>query len=98
MERRLTAFLLPLLVLVLGYVFLFRKTPQAPPDDPPTSAATRPQGDGQAPPPPIGERPSDSVLEKRFGEIGQPGSFEVVFDRQGASVRTVYLLDEPATP
>jgi YidC/Oxa1 family membrane protein insertase len=97
MERRLTAFLLPLLVLVLGYVLLFRKTPEAPPDEPPL--ASMPSASAtQTPPPVIGERPADSVFEKRFGEIGQPGSFHVVFDRQGGSVRSVYLLDEPATP
>jgi len=105
MERRLTAFVLPAL-LVTAVLVMFQ--PDAAPAERPgpsgVPGATDPMVEiGQEPQRPQvqsgEEAPNEEVLfEHVFGQPGEVGSLHVVFDRRGGSVRSVRLLDEPSTP
>lgn len=101
MERRLTAFVIPLLILVVGYSVLFGPEPE---DE---AAVVAPERVATSPAPLIAAAPpggataqstESTTIEKTFGAIGEPGSYWIEFDRAGASVRSIRLLDEPASP
>jgi YidC/Oxa1 family membrane protein insertase len=97
MERRLTAFVIPVLLAVLGFSIFGNGSaggdaPVVREDDP---AAVRAlvevqdvQGQGTSAPSPIPE----TVFTRSFGEVGEIG-FRVEFDRRGAAVRRIWLLD-----
>lgn len=107
MERRLTAFVLPALLVTAVLVFMNPDQSSGPSDgarderggEPPSVAGVAEQEPEQqsgaaAEEPP----PADVLVEKTFGLPGQVGSLYVLFDRRGASVRSIRLLDQPATP
>ena len=102
MERRLTAFVIPLLLLTSLYVLFFAEEPDA--TD--TAAAARQAVPAPAPGgagPELSQDPERSgapvsTIDKVFGAVEETGSYYVQFDPVGASVRSIRLLDQPATP
>src|SRR5690606_22487942 len=82
MERRLTAFLIPALVVALVWMLL--PEPQARPTHAPQGGAVYVESEAQA-------QPGD-IFTHDFGAPGQPG-FRVEFDRRAGAVREIRLLD-----
>ncbi len=81
MERRLTAFLLPALIVVVVWMMLPRQQTQAPPQAPVATAFQR------------GPDAKDGdIFTHDFGVPGEPG-YRVEFDRRGGAVREILLLD-----
>ncbi len=106
MERRLTAFVLPVLLVAFAIVLFMRSDADEPEpklDDPQHVAVPVQAPAGEpSPQPPGAASPSqngqDRIIEKTFGIPGETGSFHIVFDRYGGSVQSIRLLDEPADP
>jgi YidC/Oxa1 family membrane protein insertase len=102
MERRLTAFLLPVLLVAPLLFLLARESPPAakPPASAPSSAGRSPA----APPPPSPPAGEDDGpkrphrFARTFGQLGERGALHVVFDRRAASIAEIRLLDEPISP
>jgi len=126
MERRLTAFVLPVLLLTVALMYLMpdRSKPEGERDaNERREAASGNAGEPTRTPEPIepsetqdpngpsgsqdpnAPRPESGAQEPKadedwyrphtFGKPGETGSTHVVFDLRGASVREIYLLDEP---
>ena len=100
MERRLTAFLLPVLLVALGLTFFLPKLTEDKTDAPPPlpAAVPAPAVGNAAPPGSAAPTQGDLTVDKTFGDYGERGSFYIVFDRRLASVRRIYMIDEPRTP
>ncbi|MCC6671412.1 MAG: membrane protein insertase YidC [Planctomycetes bacterium] len=103
MERRLTGFLLPVLVLVLVYMLFFREKPaqpghEAPPAAPPLTQeqaqALTTRADAPATRPARGQ----ARRELSLGKPGEKGAFQATFDSAGAALVRLRLLDHSAEP
>jgi YidC/Oxa1 family membrane protein insertase len=95
MERRLTTFLLPLLVVVFAFMMMNRTNTDSPAPGQGSSATTQPaQTSRSSRASSAPERPIDEYrVWKAFGTKDQPGSFWISFDKRGAAIRQVCLLD-----
>lgn len=92
MERRFTAFLLPLIAVLAAFYFL--RPPTKPPVD--ATAASQPQSRASRPAPQSGASPETYKFTKSFGKDGEVGSFFVAFDTRGAAITKVWLRDHYA--
>jgi YidC/Oxa1 family membrane protein insertase len=82
MERRLTALLLPALIVALVWMMMPRSS-GSPPATAPSATSFHAKG---------AEAKDDDIFVHDFGVPGEPG-YRVTFDRRGGAVREIRLLD-----
>ena len=94
MERRFTAFLLPLVLALAVMTFMMpgNKTQPGPQGQAPASRPATQGADSQRAP--ARTRPDEEYrFTKGFGTTGTKGAMWVAFDRRGAAIRRVWLRD-----